>query len=239
MAPSRAVDAAHPENRLLASLPKEDRDRLVRRMDEVTLQLGDGLYRANGPIRHIYFPRSGIISKVIDMQDGETVEVGTIGREGVVGLPIFLGVDLSPFRVYCQLPPAICRRLPVDLFEAEVRKTGPLRTLLHRYTHARLCTTAQIAACNRLHPIEQRLARWLLTTRDRVGTDELNLTQHVLSEMLGVRRPSVSLAAGVLQGRGLIRLGRGRVMIRDGPRLEAACCECYRAVRDEFDRFLP
>jgi CRP-like cAMP-binding protein len=239
MAPSRAVDGSHPENRLLAALPREDRERLVRRMDEVTLALGDEVYRATGQIRHVYFPRTGIISKVIDMQDGETVEVGTIGREGLAGLPIFHHVERSPFRTYCQLPPCLCRRLPVDLFEQEVLKEGPLRLLLHRYSHARLCMTAQIAACNRLHPIEQRLARWLLTTRDRVGKDELNLTQQVLSEMLGVRRPSVSLAAGALQARGLIRIGRGRVTIRDGERLEAACCECYRAVRDEFDQFLP
>jgi CRP-like cAMP-binding protein len=239
MVPSRAHDKYVPENRVLAALPPEECDRLVRRMDEVTLELGDEIFRVNRPIRHVYFPRSGIISKVIDMQDGETVEVGTIGREGIAGLAVFHRVERSPFRAYCQLPPCLCRRLPVDLFEDEVRREGPLRSLLHRYTHARLCTTAQIAACNRLHPIEQRLARWLLTTRDRVGQNELNLTQHVLSEMLGVRRPSVSLAGGALQARGLIRLGRGRVTIRDGAKLEAACCECYRSVRDEFDQFLP
>jgi CRP-like cAMP-binding protein len=239
MAPSRAFDSSNSENRLLAALPRDERDRLIRRMDQVTLELGDEVYRATGTIRHVYFPRSGIISQVIDMQDGETVEVGTIGREGLAGLPIFHRVGQSPFRVYCQLPPCVSRRMPVDLFEDEIRREGPLRTLLHRYAHARLCTTAQIAACNRLHPIEQRLARWLLTTRDRVGKDELNLTQQILSEMLGVRRPSVSLAAGELQARGLIRCGRGRVTIRDGAKLEAACCECYRAVRDEFDQFLP
>jgi CRP-like cAMP-binding protein len=224
---------------MLAALPRDEHDRLTRRMDEVTLELGDEVFRAQGPIRHIYFPRTGILSQVIDMQDGETVEVSTIGREGLAGLPIFHGVERSPFRIYCQLPPCTCRRLPADLFEQEAQREGPLRKLLHRYSHARLCMTAQTAACNRLHPIEQRLARWLLTTRDRVGLSELRLTQQVLSEMLGVRRPSVSLAAGVLQSRGLIRLARGRVTIRDAAKLEAASCECYRAVRDEFDHFLP
>lgn len=239
MASSRAVDSAHPENRLLAALLRDERERLIRRMDEATFELGDEVYRAQGTIRHIYFPRTGILSQVIDMQDGETVEVSTIGREGLAGLPVFHRVERSPFRLYCQLPPCICRRMPADLFEQEAQRDGQLRTLLHRYSHARLCMTSQAAACNRLHPIEQRLARWLLTTRDRVGTSELNLTQQVLSEMLGVRRPSVSLAAGMLQARGLIRCGRGRVTIRDGAKLEAACCECYRAVRDEFDHFLP
>ena len=114
-----------------------------------------------------------------------------------------------------------------------------MQTLVHRYAQARFCQTAQTAACNRLHPIEQRLARWLLMTSDRVGGEELNLTQQVISEMLGVRRPSVTLAAGILQERGLITLSRGWVLIRDRRRLEAAACECYRAVRDEFNRFLP
>jgi CRP-like cAMP-binding protein len=239
MAARRAVDSSLPENRLLAALPRDDRERLLRRMDEVTLDLGDGIYRADGPIRHVYFPRSGILSKVIDLQDGATVEVSTIGREGVVGLPLFHGVEKSPFRVYCQMPPCVCRRLPADMFSVELRRAGPLQQLLHHYAHARWCQTAQTAACNRFHPIEQRLARWLLMTSDRVGSGDLNLTQQILAEMLGVRRPSVTLAIGTLQAAGLIASTRGRVMIRDRGRLEAAACECYRAVRDEFDRFLP
>lgn len=239
MAPRRPIDTSLPENRLLAALPRDDHDRLVHLMDEVTLTLGDGVYRANGQIHHLYFPRSGIVSQVIDMEDGGTVEVGTIGREGVVGLPVFHGVEKNPFRVYCQVPPCVCRRLRANVFDEESRRPGPLRTLLHRYSHARLCQTAQTAACNRLHSLEQRLARWLLTTRDRIGTGDLHLTQQVLAEMLGVRRPSVTLASGILQAGGLIHCSRGRVVIRDHQKLEAAACECYRAVRDEFDRFLP
>ena len=239
MAARRSLASSRPENRLLAALPRDDYERLTCRMDEVTLNLGDGVYRANGPIRHVYFPRSGILSQVIDMEDGETVEVSTVGREGVVGLPAFHGVDRSPFRVYCQLPPCICLRLPADLFVEEVRRPGPFQDLILRYTHARYCQTAQTAACNRLHRIEQRLARWLLMTRDRVGSGELLLTQQVLSEMLGVRRPSVTLAIGELQKAGLISCSRGRVVIQEGRGLEAAACECYQVVRDEFDRFLP
>jgi CRP-like cAMP-binding protein len=239
MAPRRPLDSSLPENRILATLPRDDYDRLLRRMDEVTLDVGDGVYRASGPIRHVYFPRSGILSQVIDMEDGGTVEASTIGREGVAGLPVFLGVEKSPFRVYCQVPPCVCRRIPVDVFREETRRAGPLQLLLHHYTHARMCMIAQTAGCNRLHSVEQRLARWLLMTSDRVGTDDLNLTQQVVAEMLGVRRPSVTLAAGILQKSGLIVCTRRRMAIRDRARLEAAACECYRAVRDEFDRFLP
>ena len=239
MAVRRPADSTVPENRVLAALPREDWDRLLERMDEVTFDLGEGVYRADGPIRHVYFPRSGILSKVIDLQDGATVEVVTIGREGVTGMPLFHGVPKSPFRVYCQMPPCVCRRLPADVFQDESRRSGPLQGLLHRYAHARWCQTAQTAACNRFHPIEQRLARWLLMTSDRVGTNELALTQQVLAEMLGVRRPSVTLAAGTLQAAGLIACRRGRIVLADRRRLEQAACECYRAVRDEFDRFLP
>jgi CRP-like cAMP-binding protein len=239
MAARRFMDSSLPENRLLRALPFDEYDRLRRRMDEVILDLGDGVYRASGPIRHVYFPRSGILSKVIDMVDGGTVEIATIGREGVAGLPVFHGVEKSPFRVYCQLPPCACLRMPADVFSEESERPGAFRSLLNHYTHARFCQTAQTAACNRLHPLEQRLARWLLMTRDRVGTGDLHLTQQVLAEMLGVRRPSVTLALGILQSSGLILCSRGRILLRDHAKLEAASCECYRAVRDAFDRFLP
>jgi CRP-like cAMP-binding protein len=239
MATRPSMDSSLPENRLLRALPSAEYDRLRRRMDEVILELGDGVYRANGLIRHVYFPRSGILSKVIDMADGGTVEVATIGREGVAGLPVFHGVEKSPFRVYCQLPPCTCLRMPADVFGEESERPGAFRSLLNQYTHARFCQTAQTAACNRLHPLEQRLARWLLMTRDRVGSGDLHLTQQVLAEMLGVRRPSVTLALAILRSSGLIIYSRGRILIRDHARMEAAACECYRAVRDEFDRFLP
>jgi len=190
-------------------------------------------------MNHVFFPRSGILSKVIDLQDGATVEACTIGREGVVGLALFHHIEKSPFRVYCQMPPCVCRRLASNIFDLEIQRSGSLQRMLHRYAHARWCQTAQTAACNRFHPIEQRLARWLLLTSDRVGVNNLNLTQQVLAEMLGVRRPSVTLAAGTLEAAGLIACTRGRVSIVDHRKLEAAACECYRAVRDEFDRFLP
>lgn len=232
-----SVDPA--ENRLLAALPREEFDRLARQMDEVVLDVGDVVYRAGGPIRHVYFPRSGILSVVVDTDDGGTVEVGTVGREGVAGLAAFLGAGQSPHRVYCQVPPCICRRLPADLFAAEVRRPGPLQSLVFHYAQLAMTLAARSIACNSLHPVEERLARWLLTTHDRVGADEFPLTQQIMSEMLGVRRPSVTVAAGALQKAGLIEYRRGWVVVLDRAGLEAAACECYRVVRDAQDRLLP
>jgi CRP-like cAMP-binding protein len=238
MAKARPPSTTLPENRLLAALPRDEAARLVARMDEVTLGVGDVVYGANGPIRHVHFPRTGILSVVIDMADGGTVEVGTVGREGLAGLPVFHGAGTSPTRVYCQVPPCVCRRLPAAAFAEEVRRGGPLSRLVHRFAQATLNLSAQSVACNRLHPVEERLARWLLMTHDRVDGDGLRLTQRILSEMLGVRRESVTVAAGALQRAGLIRYTRGRVTVLDRAGLEAVACECHRVVRAEFDRLL-
>lgn len=227
-----------PENGLLATLPPADRDRLARHSNEVTLARGDVVYRANGPIEHVYFPRAGILSMVIDMEDGGTVEVGTIGREGMAGLPAFHGAGSSPARIYCQVPPCVCRRVPVDVFRVEAIRPGPLQAAINRFAEITFTLSAQSVACNRLHPVEERLARWLLITHDRVGGPELNLTQQILSEMLGVRRASVTTAAGTLQRAGLIAYRRGKVTVLDRAGLEAAACECYRVVQSEFARLL-
>ena len=235
---AKAAAPSLPENRLLAALPAADRDRLVRQADDVTLDRGDVVYRPNGPIAHVYFPRTGILSLVIDMEDGGTVEVGTIGFEGMVGLPVFHGAERSPTRVYCQVPPCVCRRLRADRFRAEVERPGKLRDVINRFAEVTFSLSAQSTACNRLHPVEERLARWLLMTHDRLGGDELNLTQQILAEMLGVRRASVTTAAGVLQTAGLVKYRRGKVTVLDRKGLEAASCECYRVVRAEFDRLL-
>lgn len=227
-----------PENRLLGTLPTAERVHLTRRMDEVTLSRGDVVYRAGGRMTHVYFPRTGVLSMVIDMENGSTIEVGTIGVEGLAGLPAFHGAEASSARVYCQVPPCVCRRMPVRAFLDEVSNSGPLRSVVHRFAQATFTMSAQTAACNRLHPVEERLARWLLMTQDRVGGPELSLTQQVLSEMLGVRRASVTTAAGVLQRAGLIRYRRGLVVVLDRVGLEDAACECYRVVRAEFERLM-
>jgi len=238
MARTPAASTALPENRLLAALPVAERDRLVRRTDAVTLARGDLVYRPGGPINHAYFPQSGVLSMVIDMADGGTVEVGTIGPEGMVGLPLLHGVEASSTRVYCQVPPCTCRRLPAAAFREEVGRDGPFCRLANLFAQVTFTLSAQSTACNRLHPVEERLARWLLMTQDRVGGAELNLTQQILSEMLGVRRASVTTAAGVLQKAGLIAYHRGRVRVLDRAGLEGAACECYAVVRAEFDRLL-
>jgi CRP-like cAMP-binding protein len=221
-------DAPPPENRLLAALPPDVRSRLLGRADEVALCVGDVVYRPGEPIRWVYFPRTGILSMVIDAEDGGTVEVGTVGNEGLAGLPALHRADRSPTRVYCQVPPCPCRRVPADLFVAEASRPGPLQDACHRYAQAVYNQTAQSVLCMALHPVEPRLARWMLLTQDRVG-DEFPLTQQILSEMLGVRRSSVTLAAGAFQDAGLIRYRRGRIAVLDRARLEAASCECYRA----------
>jgi CRP-like cAMP-binding protein len=227
-----------PENRLLVALPVADRERLIRKMDEVTLERGEPVCRPNRPIRHAYFPRAGILSMVVEMRDGGTVEVGTIGPEGMVGLPVLHGAEVSSTRVYCQVPPCVCRRLPVDEFKAELRREGAFAAAINLFAQVSFTLAAQSTACNRLHPVEERLARWLLMTQDRVGSAELNLTQQILSEMLGVRRASVTTAAGVLQKAGLIEYHRGRVKVLNRPGLEAAACECYAVVRAEVARLI-
>ena len=163
--------------------------------------------------------------------------MGVVGREGMAGVPAFLGADRSPTEVFCQIP-GECLRLPVAVFKEEVRQDGPFRAVIQRYTQALLNLVFQSTACNHHHTVDSRCARWLLMTHDRVGADEMPLTQEILAMMLGVRRASVTEAAGVLQRAGFIIYRRGRLTILDRAGLEAAACECYRVVRDEFDRLL-
>jgi CRP-like cAMP-binding protein len=229
---------APTENRLLAALPKNEYDRLLAQTQDVSVGVRDVLYRANGPIEFVYFPRSGVMSMVVVMDDGGSVEVGMVGNEGLVGVPAFLGTDRSPTQVFCQVGGEM-RRMRANVFRAEVRKDGPLQLLVMRYTQALLNTVSQATACNQLHAVEKRCARWLLATHDRVGADEFPLTQEFLAMMLGVRRASVTEAAGALQKAKLVTYHRGRIQILNRKKLEAASCECYRLIRDQLDRLLP
>lgn len=231
--------APWPENRLLAGLPAAEAARLAPLLEDVTFGAGDVVYRANGPVDAVYFPRGGVFSMVLTTADGATVEVGTVGREGLLGVPLVLGADRSPTRVFCQVPPGPARRLSADAFRAATGRGGRLPALVGRYTQALLNQVSQTAACNRLHAVETRLARWLLMARDRLDGDVVLLTQEFLAHMLGVRRASVTEAALALQRAGLIGYTRGRVTVLDRPGLEAAACECYRVVRAEYDRLLP
>jgi CRP-like cAMP-binding protein len=171
------------------------------------------------------------------MADGRAVEFGTVGNEGMIGLPLFLGADRSPHRAFTQVPGDALRMRAED-FREEMGRQGQLAGLLRRYNQALMNQMAYSVACNRLHSVEERMCRWLLMTHDRVGADRFPMTQEFLAQMLGVRRPSVTVVAGVLQKAGLIAYARGWVVILDRAGLEAASCECYRVVRDDFERLL-
>jgi CRP-like cAMP-binding protein len=200
-------------NRLLAALPPEDVTRLLPQLAPVTWALGDVLYEPDRLMAYLYFPTTAVVSLIYTMLDGTTAEMGLVGQDGVVGIALFMGGDTTPNRAIVQLA-------------------------LLRYTQALITQISQTAVFNRLHAIEQRLCRWLLLTRDRVPTDQVQMTQEFLAHMLGVRREGVTVAAQHLQEAGLIRYTRGHITILDRPGLEATTCECYQVVRDEFTRLL-
>jgi CRP-like cAMP-binding protein len=222
-------------NRLLDALPDNERARLVAHLHPVTLSLGDVLYEPGGCLDHIYFPTNSIISLLYTMEDGMTAEMGLAGNDGAVGVALFLGGATTPNRAVVQLA-GRAYKMAANTVRQEFARGGPFQHLLLRYTQALITQISQTAVCNRLHSVEQRLCRWLLLSRDRVETDELAMTQEFISNMLGGRRESVTVAAGRLQDAGLIHYSRGHIRILDRGGLEAGVCECYRIVRDEYDR---
>ncbi len=235
MATGQAVGGGNGENHILAALPRAEYERLVSLTDTVTHALRQLLYRANGPIDYVYFPTSGVLSLIVIMGDGGSVEVGTVGNEGLLGTPILLGADRSPTQVFCQVP-GTSRRMRAAVFVDEIAKSPVFRRACLRYTQGLLAMTAQSTACNKLHPVNERCARWLLITHDRVPGDVFPITHEFLAMMLGTRRASVTVAAGTLAQAGLITYHRGHIKVLDRPGLEAASCECYAVVRDEMDR---
>jgi CRP-like cAMP-binding protein len=225
------------KNRLLAALPRDEYGRLRPHLEKVPLPLKDILYEANGPIPHVFFPLNGVVSLVIIMDGGFILEVGTIGNEGMVGTPVFLGSDSSPTRAISQVP-GEALRMETKSFQKEMERGGRLFGLVQRYTQAMINQISQSTVCNHRHSVEKRMCRWLLMSHDRVGTDEFQLTQEFLAQMLGVRRPTVTAVAGTLQKAGLISYRRGRLTVLDRKRLEATSCECYEVVAKELDRLL-
>jgi CRP-like cAMP-binding protein len=195
------------------------------------------LYQSNGAIPYVYFPLTMVASLVISMQDGQTVEVATVGNEGMVGLPAFLGAESFPGQAFTQIAGEAVR-MQTAVLRGKASLGSPLHDVLHRYTQALFTQVAQSAACNRLHSIGQRCARWLLMTEDRVRADQFPLTQEFLAQMLGVRRAGVSEAASNLQKAELIQYSRGVITVLDRAGLEAAACECYAIVKQEYDRLL-
>ncbi len=225
------------ENRLLAAMPKAEYDRVRPHLEKVSLPLKDILYDANGPISHVFFPLRGVISLVIVMDGGFSLEVGVIGNEGMVGTPVFLGSQSSPTRAISQVP-GEALRMESKVFLEEMERGGALYGSVQRYTQAMINQISQSTVCNHRHSVEKRMCRWLLMSHDRVGIDEFPLTHEFLAQMLGVRRPTVTAGAGVLQTAGLISYHRGRVTVLDRKGLEAASCECYEVVAKELDRLL-
>ena len=221
-------------NNLLAALPRRDYQRLMSGLEPVTLTFGEILYEPGEPIRHVYFPSDCLVS-LLTLADGHlALEVGMVGREGMLGIPVALGINESPARALVQ-GTGTALRMTSARFRSEHRKCQPLHREVSRYIHERMVQITQSAACNRFHPIEGRLARWLLMTRDRMATNHFCMTQEILGHMLGVLRVAVTNAAGDLQRRKLISYSRGEISILDGNGLEAAACQCYQVVKNLHD----
>ena len=224
-------------NRLLAKVAKDEADRLLARAEVVDLPLSFVLIEPNKRIEHIYFPVTLLGSLVTILEDGSSVESGTIGREGMSGIPVILNADRTPMETVVQVPGQAIR-IPSSHVKKIFDEGGSLYKLLNQYIHTIFIIASQSAACNRRHSIEQRLARWLLMSSDGVGSNEVGITQNFLAVMLGVRRSGVTEAALKLQGDGLIRYTRGSVTITDRKGLEKVACECYHMAKSEYERLL-
>ena len=224
-------------NRLLTLLSDDDYDRLRPHFVKSKLDYRKVLYEADREIKYVYFPIDGVASLVLTMGNGAAAEVGTIGSEGMVGIPILLGDRHSPSTVYVQVP-GTALRMDAQVFREAFKRSPTLQAVALRYMHAFFNQVAQSAACAHLHKLEQRCCRWLLMTRDRMPSDDFLLTQEFLGMMLGVRRPSVSLTMESLQKAGLVRYRRGHVRILDRKSLQKRACECYQTSKLEFDRLL-
>jgi CRP-like cAMP-binding protein len=225
-------------NDLLASLPPTEWARIGAELEAVDLPLGKVLYESGAPMSHVYFPTSAIVSLLYVMEDGASAEIAVVGREGVVGIALFMGGETTPSRAVVQSA-GRGYRLRAPLIKQEFNRSGPVMHLLLRYTQALITQMAQTAVCNRHHSLDQQLCRWLLLSLDRLSGNELVMTQELIANMLGVRREGVTEAALRLARLGLIRYSRGHITVLDRPALEARVCECYAVVKKEYDRLLP
>ena len=219
-------------NLLLAALPADEYKRIAPSLDTIPLKLKRVVHRPGDPVEHVYFPGGGFFSMLTVLKDGGMVEVATIGREGMVGIFAAKDGHVAPSAAMVQAESELCYRLPADVFRSELERGGRFSKLVARYTQAHIAFIMQSTACNAVHTVEQRLARWFLMAHDRVGKDEFPLTQEFVAMMLGVARPTVTIVAGTLQKAGLIAYRRGTVAILDREKLEAAACECYRVGTD-------
>jgi len=225
------------ENRLLAALPAHEYERLRPSLQPVEFTLGEVVYEFAGQLDYVFFPTTSIVSLLYTMENGTSAEMGLTGNDGVVGIALFMGGGTMPNRAVVQSAGGALR-MKAKVLQDEFALGGKFQRLLLRYTQALITQISQTAVCNRLHSVEQQLCRWLLLSHDRLNTDELVMTQELIADMLGVRREGVTVAAGRLQDAGALSYVRGPIQILDRPRLEETVCECYRVVKDEFDRLL-
>jgi len=232
--------AAHSpkENRLLAALPDSEYEALLSGLESVELPLGHAVYESGAPQGHVYFPTDSIVSLLYVLADGATAEIAVTGREGLVGISLFMGGETTPSRAVVQSA-GHGYRLKASVLKSEFERGGALQHVLLRFTQALITQMTQTAVCNRHHSVDQQLCRWLLLSLDRLPDNQLVMTQELIANMLGVRREGVTEAAGKLQADGLIEYSRGKITVLDRPRLEAMSCECYAVVRRETDRLAP
>jgi CRP-like cAMP-binding protein len=223
------MDGQQMHNQILLGLPRNECGVLFAELEYVQLPIRHVLHEAGTPITHGYFMNSGLASFLNVMEDGKSVEVGLAGKEGFIGLPLVVGLSTGPSRVVAQVAGSAFRIRASDFAQA-LRRCPQLEKQLNRFTHALAMQAAQVAACNRAHEVEERLARWLLMSQDRLGGDHIPLTQEFLAHMLGTRRASVTVAAGILQKAGLISYRRGQVNVVNRAELENAACECYQSM---------
>ena len=224
-------------NKLLAALPSEEYERLRPDLQQVSFSLGKVVYEFGGQLDYVYFPTTVIVSLLYTMENGASAEMGLTGNDGVVGIALFMGGGTMPNRAVVQSA-GEALRLKAKLLQDEFARGGKFQQLLLRYTQALITQISQTAVCNRLHSVDQQLCRWLLLSHDRVQADELIMTQELIADMLGVRREGVTVAAGRLQDAGAISYVRGHIKILNRQKLEQTVCECYRVVKNEFDRLL-
>jgi CRP-like cAMP-binding protein len=224
-------------NRLLLALPAKDYDFIISQAEVVELRQEERIYESKAEIRYVYFPITALLSWVTITETGDSIEVGISGSEAMAGIPIFLECNLAPYQVHVQLSGSALR-MKADTFKELCDRFPSLQKRLRQYTYLMLNQFAQSCACNRFHSVEQRLSRWLLTALDRSPSQELTLTKEILANMIGARRPAVSLVVGKLKRAGLIHSSRGKITVVNRKGLSKAACECYEIVRKVFDWFM-
>lgn len=228
-------DKPPEQNQILRALPAAERERLYPHLQRVPMPLGAVIYESGARLRHIYFPTDSIVSLLYVLKDGASAEIAVVGNDGAVGVSLFMGGESTPSRAVVQSAGSAFR-LSRTRLKQEFERHGSLLTVLLRYTQSLITQMAQTAVCNRHHALDQQLCRWMLLSLDRLDSNELNMTQELIANMLGVRREGVTEAAGRLQKLGVIRYSRGKITVLDRPQLEKLSCECYAVVKKESDR---